>query len=145
MYSFFLKTKDTNENDNNNIELVINNVKSHQTAILNFDREELGNLRAVIDAYLARATEDYVYTFNTDNIIDQIHQEFYWADEEINPDITDERYKALSDFADLDDTEQHKVVNAIIENKPFSIDDRIEEYENALINHVIMSLINNQE
>lgn len=145
MYSFFLKTKDANENDNNNIELVINNVKSHQTAILNFDREELGNLRAVIDAYLARATEDYVYTFNTDNIIDQIHQEFYWADEEINPDITDERYKALSDFADLDDTEQHKVVNAIIENKPFSIDDRIEEYENALINHVIMSLINNQE
>lgn len=145
MYSFFLKTKDTNENDNNNIELVINNVKSHQTAILNFDREELGNLRAVIDAYLARATEDYVYTFNTDNIIDQIHQEFYWADEEINPDITDERYNALSDFADLDDTEQHKVVNAIIENKPFSIDDRIEEYENALINHVIMSLINNQE
>lgn len=143
MYSFFLKTKDTNENDN--IELVINNVKSHQTAILNFDREELGNLRAVIDAYLARATEDYVYTFNTDNIIDQIHQEFCWADEEINPDITDERYKALSDFADLDDTEQHKVVNAIIENKPFSIDDRIEEYENALINHVIMSLINNQE
>lgn len=145
MYSFFLKTKDTNENDNNNIELVINNVKSHQTAILNFDREELGNLRAVIDAYLARATEDYVYTFNTDNIIDQIHQEFYWADEEINPDITDERYNALSDFADLDDTEQHKVVNAIIENKPFSIDDRIEEYENALINHVIMSLIDNQE
>lgn len=145
MYSFFLKTKDTNENDNNNIELVINNVKSHQTAILNFDREELGNLRAVIDAYLARATEDYVYTFNTDNIIDQIHQEFYWADEEINPDITDERYNALSDFADLDDTEQHKVVNAIIENKPFSIDDKIEEYENALINHVIMSLINNQE
>ena len=143
MYSFFLKTKDTNENDN--IELVINNVKSHQTAILNFDREELGNLRAVIDAYLARATEDYVYTFNTDNIIDQIHQEFYWADEEINPDITDERYNALSDFADLDDTEQHKVVNAIIENRPFSIDDRIEEYENALINHVIMSLINNQE
>lgn len=145
MYSFFLKTKDTNENDNNNIELVINNVKSHQTAILNFDREELGNLRAVIDAYLARATEDYVYTFNTDNIIDQIHQEFYWADEEINPDITDERYKALSDFADLDDTEQHKVVNAIIENKPFNIDDRIEEYENALINHVIMSLIDNQK
>lgn len=145
MYSFFLKTKDTNENDNNNIELVINNVKSHQTAILNFDREELGNLRAVIDAYLARATEDYVYTFNTDNIIDQIHQEFYWADEEINPDITDERYNALSDFADLDDTEQHKVVNDIIENRPFSIDDRIEEYENALINHVIMSLINNQE
>ena len=145
MYSFFLKTKDTNENDNNNIELVINNVKSHQTAILNFDREELGNLRAVIDAYLARATEDYVYTFNTDNIIDQIHQEFYWADEEINPDITDERYNALSDFTDLDDTEQHKVVNDIIENRPFSIDDRIEEYENALINHVIMSLINNQE
>lgn len=143
MYSFFLKTKDTNENDN--IELVINNVKSHQTAILNFDREELGNLRAVIDAYLARATEDYVYTFNTDNIIDQIHQEFYWADEEINPDITDERYNALRDFANLDDTEQHKVVNAIIENKPFNIDDRIEEYENALINHVIMSLINNQE
>ena len=145
MYSFFLKTKDTNENDNNNIELVINNVKSHQTTILNFDREELGNLRAVIDAYLARATEDYVYTFNTDNIIDQIHQEFYWADEEINPDITDERYKALSDFADLDDTEQHKVVNAIIENRPFNIDDRIEEYENALINHVIMSLIDNQK
>lgn len=145
MYSFFLKTKDTNENDNNNIELVINNVKSHQTAILNFDREELGNLRAVIDAYLALATEDYVYTFNTDNIIDQIHQEFYWADEEINPDITDERYNALSDFTDLDDTEQHKVVNDIIENRPFSIDDRIEEYENALINHVIMSLINNQE
>lgn len=145
MYSFFLKTKDTNENDNNNIELVINNVKSHQTAILNFDREELGNLRAVIDAYLARATKDYLYTFNTDNIIDQIHQEFYWADEEINPDITDERYKALSDFADLDDTEQHKIVNTIIENRPFNIDDRIEEYENALINHVIMSLIDDQK
>lgn len=143
MYSFFLKTKDTNENDN--IELVINNVKSHQTAILNFDREELGNLRAVIDAYLARATKDYLYTFNTDNIIDQIHQELYGVEEEINPDITDERYKALSDFTDLDDTEQHKVVNTIIENRPFSIDDRIEEYENALINHVIMSLIDNQE
>ena len=143
MYSFFLKTKGTNEKYN--IKLVIINAISKQTTKLDFDREELGDLRAVIDAYLARATEDYVYTFNTDNIIDQIHQEFYWADEEINPDITDERYKALSDFADLDDTEQHKIVNAIIKNKPFSIDDKIEEYENALINHVIMSLINNQE
>ena len=145
MYSFFLKTKGTNENDNNNIELVIVNAVSQQTTKLDFDREELGNLRDVIDAYLARATKDYLYTFNTDNIIDQIHQELYGVEEEINPDITDERYKALSDFADLDDTEQHKVVNAIIENKPFSIDDRIEEYENALINHVIMSLIDNQE
>lgn len=143
MYSFFLKTKGTNEKYN--IELVIINAISKQTTKLDFDREELGNLRAVIDAYLARATEDYLYTFNTDNIIDQIHQELYGVEEEINPDITDERYKALSDFADLDDTEQHKVVNAIIENKPFSIDDRIEEYENALINHVIMSLIDNQE
>lgn len=145
MYSFFLKTKGTNENDNNNIELVIVNAVSQQTTKLDFDREELGNLRAVIDAYLARTTEDYFYTFNTNNIIDQIHQKLYGVKEEINPDITDERYKALSDFSDLDDTEQHKVVNAIIENKPFSIDDRIEEYENALINHVIMSLINNQE
>lgn len=145
MYTFSLRTKNNNANENDNIKLVINKVTSHQTIVLNFDREELGNLRAVIDAYLARATEDYVYTFNTDNIIDQIHEEFYYVDEQINPDITDERYKALSDFADLDDTEQHKVVNDIIENRPFNIDDRIEEYENALINHVIMSLIDNQE
>lgn len=143
MYSFFLKTKDTNEKYN--IELAVVNAISKQTTKLDFDREELGGLRAVIDAYLAHETEDYVYTFNTDNIIDQIHEEFYYVDEQINPDITDERYKALSDFANLDDTEQHKVVNAIIENKPFSIDDKIEEYENALINHIIMSLIDNQE
>jgi len=50
MHTFSLRE---NSERNNTTELVITNVSSHQTAVLNFDREELSDLSAAIDTYLA--------------------------------------------------------------------------------------------
>lgn len=139
MYTFALQGQDDNAN------LLITNVNSHQKMQLSFNREELSILRAVIDSHLTQDGKDYNYTFNTDNIIDQIHEEFYYIEDDINSNVTDQHYNALHDFMTLDDAEQRDVVNNIINNEPMPlrINDKTEEYENALMDHVIMSLINN--
>lgn len=141
MHTFSLQPQN---NNSDNTALVITNVNSHQVMQLSFTHEELTNLRTVIDAYLTQNTANYSYTFNTDNIIDQIHEEF----QEVKLDttaVTDQYYTALHDFVSLDDAEQHNIVNTIINNKPLSVEDKTEEYENTLINHVITSLIDKHE
>lgn len=138
MHTFSLQAQ------NDSTKLVITNVNSHQVMQLSFNHEELNILRAVIDSHLTQTTADYSYTFNTDNIIDQIHEEF----QEVELDTTattDQHYTALHDFVALDDAEQHNIVNNIINSKPLSVNDKTEEYENALMDHVITSLINNHE
>lgn len=138
MHTFSLQAQ------NDSTKLVITNVNSHQVMQLSFNHEELNILRAVIDSHLAQTTADYSYTFNTDNIIDQIHEEF----QEVELDTTtttDKHYTALHDFVSLDDAEQHNIVNSIINNKPLRVNDKTEEYENALMDHVITSLINNHK
>lgn len=141
MHTFSLETQ------NDNAKLVITNVNSHQKMQLSFNDEELSILRAVIDSHLMWRSKDYSYTFNTDDIIDQIHEEFYYIEDDINPNVTDQHYNALHDFMTLDDAEQRDVVNNIINNEPMPlrVKDKTEEYENALMDHVITSLINNQE
>lgn len=141
MHTFSLQAQD------DSTKLVITNVNSHQVIQLSFNREELNILRAVIDSHLTRISEDYFYTFTTDDIIDQIHEEFYCIEDDINPNVTDQHYNALHDFMTLDDAEQRDVVNNIINNKPMPlrVNDKTEEYENALMDHVITSLINNHE
>ena len=141
MHTFSLQPQN---NNSDNTALVITNTNSHQVMQLSFNREELSILRTIIDNHLMQTTADYSYTFNTDNIIDQIHEEF----QEIELDTTtttDKHYTALHDFVSLDDAEQHNIVNSIINNKPLSVNDKTEEYENALMDHVITSLINNHE
>ena len=141
MHTFYLQPQN---NNSDNTALVITNTNSHQVMQLSFNREELSILRTIIDSHLTQTTADYSYTFNTDNIIDQIHEEF----QEIELDtttVTDQYYTALHDFIALNDAEQHNIVNSIINNKPLSVNDKTEEYENALMDHVITSLINNHK
>ena len=141
MHTFSLQPQN---NNNDNTALVITNVNSHQVMKLSFSREELGILRTIIDSHLTQTTADYSYTFNTDNIIDQIHEEFQEVELDITT-VTNQYYTALHDFITLDDAEQHNVVNSIVNDMPLRINDKTEEYENALMDHVITSLINNHE
>lgn len=138
MHTFSLQAHD------DNADLVITNVNSHQVMRLNFSREELNILRAVIDSHLAQDGKDYSYTFNTDNIIDQIHEEFYYIEND-DTTVTDECYFALHDFVTLDDAEQHNIVNSIVNDMPLRVSNKTEEYENALMDHVITSLIDNHK
>lgn len=144
MHTFSLQPQN---NNSDSTKLVITNVNSHQVMQLSFNHEELNILRTIIDSHLTRISEDYSYTFNTDDIIDQIHEEFYYIEDDINPNVTDQHYNALHDFMTLDDTEQRDVVNNIINNEPMPlrVKDKTEEYENALMDHVITSLINNHK
>lgn len=53
MHTFSLRERDNITGLDSTTKLVITNVSSHQTAVLSFSHEELSDLSAAIDTYLA--------------------------------------------------------------------------------------------